>query len=91
MKNHTTETWKVYIIEDKQDWVAALALYERRIGVKPRYVRVSEKAPDWLLMLLKEAEGLEVEQATNLLPHDIWLTHERKVEAQPQLSLFEGM
>ncbi len=80
--------WRVYRIEDKDELIAAIALYEKRKGVKPRYGRVSEKAPQWLLALLQEVEGLEVERAANLLPLDVWLTHERRIE--PQLSLFEG-
>jgi hypothetical protein len=47
---------------------------------------VSEKAPAWLLALLEEADGLEIERAANLLSFDVWLTHEKRVE--PQLSLF---
>ncbi|GAP11798.1 hypothetical protein BECAL_02992 [Bellilinea caldifistulae] len=78
--------WRVYRIEDKEDWEAAIALYAKRKGVKPRYARVSEKAPAWLLSLLEEADGLEIERASNLLPLDVWLTHEKK--AEPQMSLF---
>lgn len=78
--------WRVYRIEDKEDWEAAIALYAKRKGVKPRYARVSEKAPAWLLSLLEEADGLEIERASNLLPLDVRLTHEKK--AEPQLSLF---
>jgi len=78
--------WRVYRIEDKEDLEAAIALYEKRKGVRPCYARVSEKAPAWLLALLEEADGLEIERASNLLSFDVWLTHEKK--AQPQLSLF---
>ncbi len=77
--------WRVYRIEDKDELTAAIALYEKRKGAKPRYGRVSEKAPQCLLALLQEVEGLEVEQAANLLPLDVWLTHEHRIE--PQLSL----
>lgn len=78
--------WRVYRIEDKDDLMSALQLYELRKGTKPRYARVSEKAPEWLLAMLAEAEGLEIERASNLLSFDVWLTHEKK--AEPQLSLF---
>ncbi len=78
--------WRVYRIEDKEDWEAATALYAKRMGAKPRYARVSEKAPEWLLAMLAEAEGLEIERAKGLLALDVWLTHEKK--AQPQMSLF---
>ena len=78
--------WRVYRIEDKDDLLAAIALYEKRKGVRPRYARVSEKAPAWLLTLLEEADGLEIERTCNLLSFDVWLTHEKK--AEPQLSLF---
>ena len=78
--------WRVYRIEDKDDLLAAIALYEKRKGVRPRYARVSEKAPAWLLTLLEEADGLEIERTGNLLSLDVWLTHEKK--AEPQLSLF---
>jgi transposase len=78
--------WRVYRIEDKQDLAAAIALYEKRKGVRPRYARVSEKAPAWLLTLLEEADGLEIERVSNLLSFDVWLTHEKK--AEPQMSLF---
>lgn len=78
--------WRVYRIEDKSDLVSAIQLYETRKGAKPRYARVSEKAPEWLLAMLAEAEGLEIERAKGLLALDVWLTHEKK--AQPQLSLF---
>lgn len=77
--------WRVYRIDDKNDLLAAIALYEKRKGVKPRYVRVSEKAPEWLTALM-QGVGLEIERAANLLPLDVWLTHEKKTE--PQLSLF---
>lgn len=78
--------WRVYRIEEKEDLEAAIALYEKRKGVRPRYARVSEKAPAWLLALLEEADGLEIERTGNLLSFDVWLTHQR--ETQPQLSLF---
>lgn len=78
--------WRVYRIEDKDDLLAAIALYEKRKGVRPCCARVSEKAPEWLLALLEEADGLEIERASNLLSFDVWLTHEKK--AEPQLSLF---
>jgi hypothetical protein len=81
--------WRVYRIEDKNDLISALQLYEKRKGVKPRYARVSEKAPEWLAALIQEVDGLEIERAANLLPLDIWLTHETgAVEHQSQLSLF---
>jgi hypothetical protein len=79
--------WRVYRIEDKDDLEAAIALYAKRKGMRPRYARVSEKAPAWLLALLEEADGLEIERASNLLSFDVWLTHEKRVE--PQLSLLE--
>ncbi len=78
--------WRVYRIQDKSDLMSALQLYELRKGAKPRYVRVSEKAPEWLAALMQEVDGLEIERAANLLPLDVWLTHEKKV--QPQMSLF---
>ncbi len=80
--------WRVYRIEDKNGLISALQSYEKRKGVKPRYARVSERAPEWLLAMLAEAEGLEVERAKGLLALDVWLTHEKKTE--PQLSLFGG-
>lgn len=78
--------WRAYRIEDKNDLETAIVLYTKREGVKPRHALVSEKAPDWLLALLEEADGLEIESACNLLSHDVWLTHEKRSE--PQLSLF---
>lgn len=78
--------WRVYRIEDKDELDAALALYEKRKGARPRFARISEKAPEWLLTLLEEAEGLEIERASNLLSRDVWLTHEK--HSEPQLSLF---
>lgn len=80
--------WRVYWIEDKGDLTSAIQLYELRKGHKPRYARISMKAPDWLVALMNEVDGLEIEQASNLLPQDVWLTHERMVEPQKQMSLF---
>lgn len=80
--------WRVYRIEDKGGLMSALQLYELRKGQKPRYARMSTRAPEWLVTLLHAVDGLEIEQASNLLPLDVWLTHERRVESQPQMSLF---
>lgn len=79
--------WRAYRIENKGDLMSAIQLYELRKGIKPRYARVSEKAPEWLLAILAEAEGLEIERAKGLLALDVWLTHEKCDE--PQMSLFE--
>ncbi|GIV67131.1 MAG: hypothetical protein KatS3mg047_1524 [Bellilinea sp.] len=78
--------WRVYRLDDKNDLAAAIALYEKRKGVRPRYARVSEKAPAWLAALMQEVDGLEIERASSLLSFDVWLTHEKK--AQPQMCLF---
>lgn len=81
--------WRVYRIEDKDDLMSALKLYELRRGAKPRYARMSEKAPEWLAVLMQEVDGLEIERAANLLPLDIWLTHERQErKVEPQMRLF---
>ncbi|GAP05214.1 hypothetical protein ATHL_00043 [Anaerolinea thermolimosa] len=80
--------WRVYRIEDKGDLMSALKLYELRRGTRARYARMSERAPEWLAALVQEVDGLEIERAANLLPLDLWLTHERqerKVEAQMRL------
>lgn len=85
--------WRVYRIEDKDDLMSALQLYELRKGAKPRYARVSEKAPEDLLFMLRELlPEVEIETA-KIMMRDVWLTHERKSEEDqpeqaPQLRLF---
>jgi len=78
--------WRVYRIEDKNDLMSAVELYQKRYGTAPIRARVSERAPEDLLFLLQEVPGLEIERAKTQLPRDVWLTHQR--ETQPQLSLF---
>jgi len=78
--------WRIYMIEDKDDLLAAVELYRKRYGTAPIRARVSERAPEELLFLLQEVPGLEIERAKMQLPRDVWLTHQR--ESQPQLSLF---
>lgn len=80
-------TWRLYWIADKTDWIAAIQRYELATGKKPRRVRVSEKAPEDLLFLVQEVPGLEIEIVRDVLPRDVWLTHEME-QIQPQLSLF---
>jgi hypothetical protein len=80
-------TWRVYWIADKPDWQAALERYELATGAKPRRVRVSEKAPEELLFLVREVPGLEMEAGKGLLARDVWLTHEEE-QKEPQMSLF---
>jgi hypothetical protein len=80
--------WRVYRIEDKHDLVSALELYRKRFGTVPIRARVSEKAPEDLLFLVREA-GLEIEVLRPILPRDVWLTHEEEQTVpQAQLSLF---
>jgi hypothetical protein len=78
-----TVKWRVYRIEDRSDLEAAMQLYQMKFGERPRRARVSEKAPEDLLFLVREA-GLEIEVLRPILPRDVWLTHQR----EPQLSLF---
>lgn len=83
--------WRVYRIQDKSDLMSALQLYELRRGAKPRYARVSEKAPEDLLFMLRELlPEVEIETA-KIMARDVWLTHERRVDDEPArtLSLFE--
>jgi len=82
-----TVQWRVYFIEGKTDWQAALERYELATGAKPRRVRVSEKAPEDLLYLVREVPGLEIEILRPILPRDMWLTHEEE-QKEPQMSLF---
>ncbi|WP_322509823.1 hypothetical protein [Anaerolinea sp.] len=82
-----TVQWRVYFIEGKTDWQAALERYELATGAKPRRVRVSEKAPEDLLYLVREIPGLEIEILRPILPRDVWLTHEEE-QKEPQMSLF---
>lgn len=83
-----TVKWRVYRIEDKSDLEAAIQLYQMRFGERPRRARVSEKAPEDLLFLVREA-GLEIEVLRPILPRDVWLTHEEEQTVpQAQLSLF---
>ena len=82
-----TVQWRVYFIEGKTDWQAALERYELATGAKPRRVRVSEKAPEDLLYLVREIPGLEIEILRPILPRDVWLTHEEE-RKEPQMSLF---
>ena len=82
-----TVQWRVYFIEGKTDWQAALERYELAAGAKPRRVRVSEKAPEDLLYLVREVPGLEIEILRPILPRDMWLTHEEE-QKEPQMSLF---
>lgn len=79
--------WRVYRIEDKHDLQTALELYRMRKGVSPCRARISERAPEDLLFLIEEVPGLEIERGKNLLPRDVWLTHQRE-QPQPQMSLF---
>ena len=82
-----TVQWRVYFIEGKTDWQAALERYELATEAKPRRVRVSEKAPEDLLSLVREVPGLEIEILRPILPRDVWLTHEEE-QKEPQMSLF---
>ena len=82
-----TVQWRVYFIEGKTDWQAALERYELATGAKPRRARVSEKAPEELLSLVREVPGLEMEAGKGLLARDVWLTHEEE-QKEPQMSLF---
>lgn len=80
-------TWRVYWIADKAEWQAAVQRYEVATGEKPRRARVSEKAPEDLLFLVREVPGLEVEVGKGLLARDVWLTHEEE-QREAQMSLF---
>lgn len=82
-----TVKWRAYYIEDKTNWQSALQRYELATGVKPRRARVSEKAPEDLLFLVRDA-GLKIDVLRPILPRDVWLTHEEE-QTKPQLSLFE--
>lgn len=82
-----TVKWRVYRIEDKSDLEAAIQLYRKRFGTAPIRARVSEKAPEDLLSLVREVPGLEMEVGKGLLARDVWLTHEEE-QKEPQMSLF---
>jgi len=84
-----TVKWRVYRIEDRSDLEAAMQLYQMKFGERPRRARVSEKAPEDLLFLVREIPGLEIEVLRPILPRDVWLTHEEEQTVpQAQLSLF---
>lgn len=80
--------WRAYAILDKDDFRAALQLYQVRTGAKPTRMQISERAPEDLLFMLSEVEGIEVERVKHLMPRDIWLTHE-EAPVSVQLNLFE--
>jgi len=82
-----TVKWRVYRIEDKSDLEAAIQLYRKRFGTAPIRARVSEKAPEELLHLVREIPDLEIEVLRPILPRDVWLTHEEE-QKEPQMSLF---
>ena len=78
-------TWRAYVITAERDVEQALTRYELATGEKPVWAQVSEKAPGELVKWVERA-GLEVMRGKGMLPHDVWLTHEKKTE--PQMSLF---
>ncbi len=82
-----TVRWRAYRIEDKGDLESAIRLYEMRFGARPRRARVSEKAPEDLLFLVREVPGLEIEVLRPILPREVWLTHEED-RREAQMSLF---
>ena len=82
-----TVKWRVYRIEDKSDLEAAMQLYQMKFSERPRRARVSEKAPEELLHLVREVPSLEMEAGKGLLARDVWLTHEEE-RKEPQMSLF---
>ncbi|GAP11128.1 hypothetical protein BECAL_02313 [Bellilinea caldifistulae] len=67
--------WRLYMIYTQADLRSALERYELSTGVKPKYARISAKAPAELIEMMR-ATGLQVEVSKSLLSRDIWLTHE---------------
>ncbi len=66
--------WRVYRIESEDDLKRALAQYRAATGVSPVLARVGERASDELVKWV-ERTGIEVVQAKDVLPWDVWLRH----------------
>ncbi len=66
--------WRVYRIESEDDLKHALLHYHTATELKPVLARVGERAPDELIKWV-ERLGIEVVQAKDVLPWDVWLRH----------------
>jgi hypothetical protein len=77
--------WRVYRVERGEDVGKALALFEVRMGKRPKRARVSARAAAGVVEALKAA-GLEVEVMEGQIASDVWLTDGAVVTEQ--LALF---
>ena len=71
-------------MERGEDVGKALALFEVRMGKRPKRARVSAKAAAGVVEALKAA-GLEVEVIEGQIASDVWLTDGAEVTEQMRL------
>jgi len=69
--------WRAYRITSQSDLQAVLQAYYTKTGCIPNRVRLSDRASDDLVAMVRVAiVGAAIERAKTLLPNDVWLAHD---------------